>query len=573
MTTANGSRYRWLFLLLCFTAVTATAQQDISLADEAWYKKAIIYSLDVRTFKDSDGDGIGDFKGLISELDYLQTLGINTIWLAPFQPSPHRDDGYDITDYYGIDTSCGTPGDFAAFLFRCRQRGIRVIMDLVLNHTSDQHPWFLLAQQDTTSPFHDWYYWSTARPRSWNQGMAFPGVQQSTWTYSAQAGQYYFHRFYNFQPHLNFTNAAAKAEAMRVLGYWLNQGIDGFRIDAVPFMIETPRTDTDHSQQHFELIPEMHRYIQWHKGDAVMLGEANVLPGETKHYFGMEENGLNMLFNFYVNQYLFYALASSNVQPLCKALRETKQTSPLSQWVHFLRNHDEVDLGRLTKEQRQLVYNRFGPDTGMQLYNRGIRRRLAPMLHNNRKHIELAYAAVFSLPGSVAVRYGDELGMGDNLALPERLSVRTPMQWTPGEKAGFSTGDTLIRPVIDQPPYSYRQLNVATEKRSDTSLLNWMTRLIRLRTGCSEIGQGNWEITDSARGVLALHYRYQQKELFTVLNFSDQPARTQLPVAAGTRVQELFTGEEQQGGANNRLNIMLDGYGYRWYEVERKPAK
>ena len=388
------------------------------LLPDLWYRNAVVYSLDLETFQDSDGDGCGDFEGLSRRLDYLESLGVNTVWLGPFQPTPNRDNGYDIADYYGVDPRHGTLGDFVEFLHEAKSRGIRVVMDLVVNHTSDRHPWFRDARRSTSAPYHDWYVWSKKRPPNWKSGMVFPGVQERTWTRAPEVRKYYFHRFYDFQPDLNMENPEVREEVRRIMGFWLALGVAGFRLDAVPFILEKPSADGGAQPLRFEYLEEMRRFIQWRVGDAVLLGEANVLPEEARRYFS-ERGGLHMMFNFWVNQHAFYALASGDAKPLTQALRATRTLPPTAQWAQFLRNHDELDLGRLTEEQRQAVFERFGPEPRMQLYDRGIRRRLAPML-GDRRRLELAYSLMFSLPGTPVVYYGEEIGMGDNLALAER---------------------------------------------------------------------------------------------------------------------------------------------------------
>lgn len=394
------------------------------MIEDLWHKNTVIYSLDLETFMDANGDGIGDFEGLIRRLDYLHSLNVDTIWLAPFQPTPNRDNGYDISDYYGVDARHGSSGDFVEFMHQAKRRGINVIIDLVVNHTSDEHRWFQSARGDKNSGFRDWYVWSKKRPDDWNKGMVFPGVQKSTWTYDSEAKEYYFHRFYDFQPDLNTNNPEVRAEIRRIMGYWLELGVAGFRLDAVPFIIETPNPGGGKHKQKFEYLSDMRHFLQWRCGDAILLGEANVLPGENRKYFGTKGDGIHMMFNFYVNQHLFYALATSEVKPLADALRATRSLPHTAQWAQFLRNHDELDLGRLTKEQMAKVFSRFGPEKRMQLYDRGIRRRLAPML-GERSQIELAYSVLFSLPGTPVIRYGDEIGMGDDLGLKERDAVRT----------------------------------------------------------------------------------------------------------------------------------------------------
>jgi maltose alpha-D-glucosyltransferase/alpha-amylase len=539
---------------------------------DLWYKNAVFYSLDVETFFDSDGDGVGDFEGLSRRLDYLESLGIDAIWLSPFQPSPNRDDGYDVADYYGVDPRYGSLGDFVEFMHEAKSRGIRVVIDLVANHTSDRHPWFREALRGKDSPYHEWYVWSKKRPPDWESGTVFPGVQKTTWTFAREVRKYYFHRFYHFEPDLNMDNADVREEVRRVMGYWLELGVAGFRVDAVPFIIEKPSADGGPSPLEFDYLKEMRELLQWRVGDAVLLGEANVLPRETRPYFA-EGAGLHMMFNFWVNQHLFYALASGETAPLAKALRETSQPPGPAQWAHFLRNHDELDLGRLTDEQRATVFERFGPEPRMQIYDRGIRRRLAPMLGDPRL-VRLAHSLLLSMPGSPVLRYGEEIGMGDNLALAERHSVRTPMQWSSNPNGGFTTAETPIRPVIDSGPYGYEHVNVAKQQRDPDSLWRWLTAMIRVRTECPEIGWGECRVVPlRAPGVLALEYRWRGTSVVCVHNLGVQPREVALRVDAPDRLVCLSEGEDCRADRDGVHRLSLEPYDYRWYRAETPSSK
>ena len=539
------------------------------MIEDLWYKNTVIYSLDLETFMDADGDGIGDFQGLMRRLDYLQSLGVGALWLAPFQPTPNRDNGYDISDFYGVDPRHGSSGDFVEFMHQASKRGIKVLIDLVANHTSDEHRWFQEARSSPDSRYRDWYVWSKKRPSNWNKGMVFPGVQESTWSRDAEAGEYYFHRFHDFQPDLNWDNPEVRAEVRRVMGYWLELGVAGFRVDAVPFMIESTVPGEEEGVQHFEYLSEMRAFLQWRVGDAILLGEANVAPEESRKYFGGGGAGLHMMFNFYVNQYLFYALASGDVRPLAQALRATRKLPHTAQWGQFLRNHDELDLGRLTDEQRARVFARFGPEERMQLYGRGIRRRLAPML-GDRPHLELAYSAMFSLPGTPVLRYGDEIGMGDDLSLPEREAVRTPMQWSDEAHAGFSSAERTVHPVIDEGVWSYRRVNVEAQRRDPHSLLNWTAHMIRLRKECPEIGWGSWDILPTGSShVLALRYDWRGNSLVVVHNFGENPCEVRIrpSSAGGERMVNLRVEEESRADRTGAHRIALDAHGYQWYRL------
>ncbi|SKB74720.1 alpha-amylase family protein [Dyadobacter psychrophilus] len=540
------------------------------MLEDLWYKNAVIYSLDLETFMDANNDGTGDFEGLCNRLDYLHALGLDTIWLAPFQPTPNRDNGYDISDFYGVDPRHGSSGDFVSFIHKARKLGIKVIIDLVVNHTSDQHRWFQEARSSKDNAKRDWYVWSEERPADWNKGMVFPGVQKATWTRDKESKEYYFHRFYEFQPDLNTDNPEVREEINKIMGYWLELGIAGFRVDAVPFILESSNSKKgENPKLHFEYLKEMRKFLQWRKGDAVLLGEANVLPNESKKYFGEEGEGIHLMFNFFVNQYTFYALATADTRPLIKALEATKDIPGSSQWAHFLRNHDELDLGRLTEEERQTVFARFGPEKHMQLYERGIRRRLSPML-GSRQQTELAYSLMFSLPGTPVIRYGDEIGMGDNLELEERDSVRTPMQWTGEKQGGFTKGETPIHPVVDEGYYSYEHVNVEDQRREPGSLLNWMTSLIRMRKECPEIGYGNWEIMETGHTeILGMRYTWKNKILLIWHNFQEKSLELVVPekMAGASRIADLMSNIESIVDEKGRHTITLEAYGYRWFRA------
>ncbi|WP_082489121.1 alpha-amylase family protein [Dyadobacter sp. Leaf189] len=562
-------RYAFLqltFLLFSGACFSQKKLASVDLKDQLWYKNSVIYNLEVGVFKDSDGDGRGDFTGLIQKLDYLTALGVDAIWLAPFQPSPGQDDGYDVADFYAVDEKLGTPGDFAEFMFQAQKRGIRVIMDLVINHTSEQHPWFKAARQSKNSPYRDWYIWSDKLPKDYDKGMVFPGVQKAVWTKDA-SGEYYYHRFYDFQPDLNFANPKVVRESQKIIGFWLNQGISGFRLDAVPFILEVPKTGSEKPELDFQFLTDIRQFAQTRKADVAILGEANVVPEESKNYFGENGSGMHMMFNFFANQHLFYALATGNLDPFKKAIIQTQQIPQASQWAHFLRNHDEIDLGRLTDKQRQEVYAKMGPDTSMQLYDRGIRRRLAPMLSNNRKHLELAYSLLFSLPGTPVIRYGDEIGMGDDLRLKERISVRTPMQWTAGKNGGFTSADTAFRPVISSGEYGYQTLNVAQQQRDPNSLLSWTSKIIRLRKSCPEIALGTYQLLETGSPhVFAIRYTYEGKSVVILHNFSDKPQKLTITLEDKDTLFDLINLEDQKP-AGNKYTVSLDGYGYKWFRA------
>jgi maltose alpha-D-glucosyltransferase / alpha-amylase len=539
------------------------------MIDDLWYKNAVIYSLDLETFLDGNGDGTGDFAGLIERLDYLQFLGVDAIWLAPFQPSPNRDNGYDVRDYYAVDPRHGTVGDFVEFMHEADKRGIKVIIDLVVNHTSDEHPWFQAAR-DPESSYRDWYNWSKKRPSNWNRGMVFPGQQDRVWTFDRKAKAYYFHRFYEFQPDLNMDNAEVRAEVRRIMGYWLQLGVHGFRLDAVPFLIGSVVPGQDEGEAHFEYLTEFRKFLEWRSTKTIMLGEANVLPDENQKYFGGDGgNGIHMMFNFFVNQHLFLALATEDAGPLIDALEATLEIPATAQWAQFLRNHDELDLGRLTDEQRARVFQRFAPDEGMRLFERGIRRRLAPML-GDREHEELAYSMMFSLPGAPVIRYGDELRMGDDLELEGRDAVRTPMHWANEPHAGFSTAAKLVHPVIEDGVWSYRHVNVAAQRRDPDSFLNWMAAMIRLRKECPEIGWARCRVLgDQPASVVVLHFEWRGSAVVTMHNFAEEPHELRIPADTfgSSRLSNLMKQEELDADEEGLIHVRLDALDYRWFRV------
>ncbi|MHA4740473.1 alpha-amylase family protein [Dyadobacter sp. MSC1_007] len=554
-----------LWPALCFGQIAPR-----KIKENFWYKNSVIYNLEVSVFKDSDGDGRGDFNGLIQKLDYLKMLGIDAIWLAPFQPSPGKDDGYDVADFYGVDSKLGTAGDFAEFMHQADKRGIRVIMDLVINHTSDQHPWFVDARSSANAKYRDWYIWSKERPKDWDKGMVFPGVQDRVWTLDAKTGQYYYHRFYNFQPDLNYANPQVVQESQRIIGYWLNQGISGFRLDAVPFIIEIPKSGSDKPKLDFTFLTDIRQFVASRKADAAILGEANVEPKENEQYFGKNGEGIQMMFNFYANQHLFYALATGDLKPFSDALAQTTGIPDASQWAHFLRNHDEIDLGRLTEQQRQKIYKEMGPNSNMQLYKRGIRRRLAPMLKNDIRRLQLAYSLLFSLPGTPVIRYGEEIGMGDDLSLRERLSVRTPMQWNGDRNAGFTDADAPFRPVIVKGEYGTDSVNVDQEFRQPGSLFNRIRALIAMRRSCPEIGLGEYKVLDvGSPNVLAIRYDYQRQTLVMLHNFNDHPASADLQIDGAKVLYDLTEHPQDQKTINGQVKIAMEGYGSKWYRVNQ----
>src|SRR5687768_17234836 len=538
--------------------------------DDYWFKNAVLYCLNVATYMDSNGDGIGDFEGLSRRLDYLHALGVTCVWLQPFNCSPNRDNGYDVADYYGVTPRFGSSGDFVECMNHAQALGMRVVVDLVANHTSIDHPWFQSARSDPESKYRDWYVWADKRPRDHAKGTVFPPVQKTTWTRDKVARKYYFHRFYEHQADLNTHNPAYREELYKIMGYWLQLGVSGFRMDAVPFLVERKGAKVKPVKD-FALLQEMRRFLQWRARDAILLAEANVPPEESLHYFGDEGDRLQMMLNFPVNQRLYYAFATHDPQPLRHAITQTLANVPRdAQRVQLLRSHDQLDLRRLTEPQRRKGSEVFALDHSMQLYGRGIRRRLAPMLGNDRRRLELAYSLLFSLPGTPMIQYGDEIGMGEDLSLNEREATRTPMQWTGEPHGGFSRAKKTVLPVIDGGIFGYEHVNVNAQRRDPDSFMNWITRLIRVRKECMEIAWGKCEVLDAgAAPVLALAYRFRQAAMVSLHNFSDAAQTVQLKVRdpGGERLVDMLAGEHSAAGERGMHEIALDGYGYRWYRV------
>jgi len=402
--------------------------------------------------------------------------------------------------------------------------------------------------------------------------MVFPGVQKSTWTRDKEAGAWYFHRFYDFQPDLNTSNPHVRAEILKIMGFWIQLGVSGFRMDAVPFIIATKGAKVHTPVEQYDMLRSFREFLQWRKGDAIILAEANVLPETDMEYFGRDGDRMHMMFNFHVNQHMFYALASANTRPLAKSLAATKPRPATAQWGLFLRNHDELDLGRLTKPQREAVFKAFGPDKNMQLYDRGIRRRLAPMLGGDRRRLELAYSLMCTMPGTPVIRYGDELAMGDNLDLPERSCARTPMQWSTEPHAGFTEGDRPCSPVIDKGPYGFEHVNAAKQRRDPNSMLNWTERIVRMRKEVPEVGWGDFKvITVRDAAVLIIRYDWRNNSVLFVHNFDEKPREFSfavgLPGEAGKLLVNLLTEDHSHADQRGRHTLMLEGYGYRWYRV------
>jgi maltose alpha-D-glucosyltransferase / alpha-amylase len=544
---------------------------------EHWYKEAVIYCLDIETFADSNDDGIGDIRGLIGRLDYLARLGVTCLWLSPVHPTPGRDDGYDVTDFYNVDPRLGSLGDFAELLHEASNHGIRIMIDLVVNHTSDEHPWFRSARSSPDSPYRDWYIWSDDAPPDRFQGMVFPGEQRETWSYDRKAKAWYYHRFYDFQPDLNYANPAVRQEVKKIMAFWLQLGVAGFRMDAVPFIIEMTEPGKDPAPMDFDFLSELRQHVQWRRGDVVLLAEANVEPDKLVDYFADEggtNNRIHMLLDFMLNGRLILALARRDPEPIIEALRATPELPRGGQWATFLRNHDEIDLSRLTTEQRGEVLEQFGPDENMQLYNRGIRRRLAPMLGGDRRRLELAYSLQFTLRGTPVLRYGEEIGMGDDLSLPGRNAIRTPMQWSPSTGAGFSSAKELIRPVVSTGEYVYEKVNVTAQRHDPGSLLAWFERMIRTLRESPEVGAGTCTPVDQKlpAGVMAHRADGPAGTMLFLHNLGTDDVQVDLSsLYEETHDPNQVFGDQAYEPVGRLDALDLAGYGYRWIRMCRNP--
>jgi maltose alpha-D-glucosyltransferase / alpha-amylase len=533
---------------------------------DLWWKNAVIYCADVATWLDSDSDGTGDLAGLTRRLDYLWGLGITTLWMMPFYPSPLGDDGYDITDYYGVDPRFGTLGDFVEMIRTADNLGIRVLVDLVMSHTSNQHPWFQRARHDRGSRYRHYYRWSDTSQEEPSE-VAFPGEQTSTWTYDDVAGQWYMHRYYDFMPDLNITDPDVLDEMHKVLGFWLELGISGFRVDSLPFMIETIGTSA--KDQPVTYLRSLVEFLERRRGDAIFLGEANVSPEEQQGYFEVDGgDGVQMLFDFRTCAAQWLAHARGRAGPLIDALNRRPRHPPQAQFANFCRHHDELNLGLLGDSEREEVFAAFAPEPEHRVYGRGIRRRLAPMLGNDQQRIRLALAMMMALPGTPILLYGDEIGMGEDLSLPGRLAVRNPMQWSPGQAGGFSASDKLYRPARADGPFGYRTVNVADQRHEPGSLYSWVARAIRVRRESPELGWGQWRILDVGDPrVLAIETRWRDDKMVTLHNLSAEPAKVCLPDDPDEATEDQPMRQVLGDGDPPYIpgqDIILGRYGFRW---------
>lgn len=546
---------------------------QIKATSDLWWKNAVIYCLDVETFLDGDGDGVGDFAGLTSRIDYLAGLGVTCLWLMPFYPSPNRDDGYDISDFYNVHPDYGTLGDFVEFMRTARDRGLRVIIDLVMNHTSIEHPWFQAARADRESRFRDFYIWRDQPPQEDPKDLVFPGTETSQWAYDRRAKQYYLHRFYKHQPDLNITNPDVRDEIHKVIGFWLQLGVDGFRVDAVPFLIETLGAGKDVVSNPHDYLRDIRAFTSRRRGTAILLGEVNLKPKELRAFFGDEDGDeLHMILSFTMNQALYLALVREEAAPLEKALQALPPIAIENGWANFVRNHDELSLDKLTEEERQEVFAAFGPDKGMQLYGRGIRRRLPTMLDGDQRRLRLAYSLMFSLPGIPTLFYGEEIGLAENLAIPDRYAVRTPMQWSAEPHGGFSssTVKTLRRPIPEDPRFAPERVNVADQRRDPDALLNWMERLIRQRKERPEIGWGRCTLVKTTSPAIFAHRcDWDESVVIIIHNLSGRHTITEVALGPDESLIEILSDANYEPPVDKGKGIEVAGYGYRWFRVRK----
>ena len=540
--------------------------------DALWYKDAIIYQVHVRTFQDSNGDGIGDFTGLEEKLDYLQALGISAIWLMPFFPSPLRDDGYDISDYYSVHSSYGTLEDFRKFLGSAHDRGIRVIIELVLNHTSDQHPWFQESRSSKDNPRRDWYVWSDSNTRYSGARIIFLDTEKSNWEWDPISKAYYWHRFFGHQPDLNYDNPAVREEMWNVMRFWLEVGVDGFRLDAVPYLVEREGTNCENLPETHAILKGLRRRLDQEFPGRMLLAEANQWPADLRPYFG-DGDEFHMAFHFPLMPRMFMAVKLEDRKPITEILRQTPEIPLSCQWSLFLRNHDELTLEMVTDMERDYMYDTYAGSKMMRL-NLGIRRRLAPLLDNDRRRIELMNGMLMSLPGTPILYYGDEIGMGDNISLGDRNGVRTPMQWTGGWNGGFSTADPerLYAPLIQDPVYGYPAVNVLRQTESEHSLLHWMRRILTVRRSIAAFGRGTIEFLHPASHRILAYVRHLGNETVLVVNnlsSTAQAVELDLQRYKGNILIEMFGKNLFPRVGDLPYLLTLGPYQFYWFRLRR----
>jgi maltose alpha-D-glucosyltransferase/alpha-amylase len=541
-------------------------------ADPLWYKDAVFYQLHVKSFADSNGDGIGDFPGLTSKLDHLASLGVDCLWLQPMYPSPFKDDGYDISDYTNVHPSYGTLKDFEDFLAQAHARGLRVIIELVLNHTSDQHAWFQEARNSRDNPRRDWYVWSDTDDRYRGVRIIFIDTELSNWAWDPVSKAYYWHRFFSHQPDLNYDNPAVRDEIWNVMKFWVDLGVDGFRVDAVPYLVEREGTSCENLPETHAVLKDLRARLDAHCSGRLLLAEANMSPEDVRPYFG-DGDEFHMSFHFPIMPRMFMALRLEDRKPLIDIIERTPSIPDSCQWGIFLRNHDELTLEMVNEVERQYMWDEYAKDPRARI-NLGIRRRLAPLMEGDRRRIELMSGLLMSLPGSPIVYYGDEIGMGDNVYLGDRNGVRTPMQWNGGFNAGFSTADPerLWLPLVSNALYGYQAVNVESQHRNPSSLLNWMRRLIEVRRQTRVFGRGSIEFLkpDNHR-VLAFTRTHGRETVLAINNLSGTAQAVELDLSpwAGAIPIEMFGASIFPRIRREPYIMMMGPYDFFWFRLRR----
>jgi len=530
--------------------------------NELWYKNAVFYQISVRAFKDSNGDGRGDLRGLTEKLDYLQTLGVNCIWIMPIYPSPLRDDGYDIADYYGVDSVYGSLDDLKVLVESAHQRGIRLIMDLVLNHTSDAHPWFQAARSDKNSPYRDYYVWSDTDQSYKDARIIFVDTEKSNWTWDEQAGQYFWHRFYSSQPDLNFDNPKVQAEMINVARFWLDLGIDGFRADAVPYLIEREGTNCENLPETHAYLKKLRTFMDKNYPGRILLCEANQWPEDVRPYFG-DGDEFHMGFHFPIMPRIYMALKKGRFEDMEAIMRRTPSIPENCQWCTFLRNHDELTLEMVSEEERQWMWKEYAPEPRMKL-NIGIRRRLAPLLDNDRRKIELANSLLFTLPGAPIVYYGDEIGMGDNIELPDRNGVRTPMQWDDSSNAGFSEGKPFSEFVTGD--FSPAHVNVASQIEDSNSLFHAIQKMIAVRKNQAAFSSSDMQWLDSGNPAVAAYIRQHEGDTILILNNLSSSIET---AAIPSEYQKSYLNLLKQDQIIIMKELIMQPHSYLWLQMSK----
>ncbi len=543
---------------------------------DLWWKSAVVYCLDVETFYDSNGDGVGDLAGLAQRIDYLADLGITCLWLMPFYPSPDRDDGYDITDFYGVDPRLGTLGDLVEVLRTAHDRGINVIADLVINHTSDRHPWFRSSRRSKDDPYRDWYVWRDTAPPDTSAQVVFPDQEDSIWELDDRTGEWYLHNFYKHQPDLNLANPDVVEEILRIVGFWLQLGFDGFRVDGIPFLEQNAKNTGDPALKvdPHELMRTIRAAVGRRHGASMMLGEVNLPHAQQRKFFGGDAaNELQMQFDFIGMQATYLSLARGDSRPLVKALHQRPPIDDTCQWATFLRNHDELTLDKLTDKQRQEVFAAFGPEPEMQLFGRGLKRRLPTMMSGDPRRIRLAYSLLFSLPGTPTLYYGEEIGMGEDLAADGRMAVRSPMQWSTAANGGFSTAPPrrLVQRMVPG-EYGPERVNVTSQLHDHDSLWSFLRKLISVYRSCPELGWGACRVVEQDDPSVLVHWsEVEGSAVLALHNLGSEPVSVPVtidPRGDGLEAVDLFTAEVVT--EERRTTVALDGYGYRWLRV--RPA-